>query len=53
MKTEEIQYELRLLAAIVVSLFLLPRVRDTKDKARGSSKKLLLKKFYIDSGKEE
>lgn len=53
MKTEEIRYELHLLAAIVVSLFLLPRMSDTKEKARGISKKLLLKNFYIDSGKEE
>jgi len=53
MKTEEIRYEQRLLAAIVVSLFLLPRVRDTKEKARGRTMKLLLKNFYIDSGKEE
>lgn len=53
MKTEEIGYELPLLAAIVVSLFFLKWVKDTKETAGVGRKKLLLKNFSIDSEKEK
>lgn len=53
MKTEEIGYELPLLAAIVVNLFFLTWVKDTKETAGVGRKKLLLKNFSIDSEKEK
>lgn len=53
MKTDELGYELPLLAAIVVSLFFLKWVKETKETAGVGRKKLLLKNFSIYSEKEE